>query len=266
MIIRPEYAFGGVLIFRGDCRNILPYLAAQDIRAQLIMTDPPYFEGTHTGARSQAKRTDGQDPRNAAFIDFRPFTAYDLITSFDAIGTVADNWIISTVDYKAIPYLDGSAGPSPGGLRFVRHGAWIKRNPVPQLTLDRPGQGFESVAIFQSDFSPDPDSWGDWDSVAIMHAQGRKLAWNGKGRPALFWHAVVNKALRKTQKPISLFLEWIDLFSQPGQLIIDPFMGAGTSLIAALERGRLAIGIDESPIACGIAIDRIERWRVEHGF
>ena len=54
-------------------------------------------------------------------------------------------------------------------------------------------------------------------------------------------------------------MEWlVGLFSNPGDLIIDPFCGSGTTCVAAKMLGRNYIGIDISPDYCEIARQRLE--------
>jgi site-specific DNA-methyltransferase (adenine-specific) len=54
-------------------------------------------------------------------------------------------------------------------------------------------------------------------------------------------------AVHPTQKPIELMRLYINNSSDPGDLVLDPFMGSGTTLVAAVNAGRRAIGIEKSP-------------------
>jgi len=61
-----------------------------------------------------------------------------------------------------------------------------------------------------------------------------------------------------TQKPILLLERIIQLVTDPGDLVLDPFCGSGTSLVAAKLLGRKAIGIDVSADACALSRRRID--------
>jgi site-specific DNA-methyltransferase (adenine-specific) len=61
----------------------------------------------------------------------------------------------------------------------------------------------------------------------------------------------------KSQKPIRLMRELVSKFSKPSDTIFDPFMGSGTTLLAAKELGRKAIGIERSERWCKISKMRI---------
>jgi site-specific DNA-methyltransferase (adenine-specific) len=61
-----------------------------------------------------------------------------------------------------------------------------------------------------------------------------------------------------TQKPILLLEKIIELVTDPGDLLVDPFCGSGTALVAAKLLRRRAIGIDASPEACTLAKNRVD--------
>ena len=61
-----------------------------------------------------------------------------------------------------------------------------------------------------------------------------------------------------TVKPVLLMEHLIKLFSTPGQVVLDPFLGSGTTAVAALRTGRTCIGIDINPDCIEIAERRLE--------
>lgn len=61
-----------------------------------------------------------------------------------------------------------------------------------------------------------------------------------------------------TQKPVALMRWLIERFSGPGDLILDPYMGAGTTLVAARQLGRPAIGIEYESRYCRAAVRRVK--------
>ena len=68
-----------------------------------------------------------------------------------------------------------------------------------------------------------------------------------------------------TQKPLALLLRVIEASSNPGEMVLDPFCGCATTLVAAEERGREWVGIDISPKAAELVVSRVEAnqgfWR-----
>ncbi len=64
-----------------------------------------------------------------------------------------------------------------------------------------------------------------------------------------------------TPKPLGLMLELVELFTDPNDLIIDPFAGSGSTLVAALRLGRRAIGIERDPKYHALIVDRLAAER-----
>jgi len=63
--------------------------------------------------------------------------------------------------------------------------------------------------------------------------------------------------LHPTQKPLRVLTPLIQSFSRPGDLVLDPFCGSGSTLLAAKLQGRRFIGIELDPAYCDIARDRL---------
>ena len=216
--MRPYYEHAGITIYHGDCREFLPH-----VEADSCITDPPYGETTHAGARTG----DG----NIALVDFAPISADDLRCTLSMLRV--RRWVVATVEWRHCLPLDSSP---PAGLRFVRFGVWIKPNGAPQFTGDRPGTG--------------------WEAVAMLHRDGVPMRWNGGGHHAV-WITPKTNGEHPTQKPIDLVGEFMRLFSDPGETVLDPFMGSGTTLVAAKNLGRRAIGIEIEERYCEIAAKRL---------
>ena len=78
-------------------------------------------------------------------------------------------------------------------------------------------------------------------------------------------NAIVNDRVHPTQKPISLMKWCLDFFSD-AQTILAPFMGSGTTLRAAKDLGRRAIGIEIEERYCEIAAQRLAQEVLPLGF
>jgi DNA modification methylase len=62
-----------------------------------------------------------------------------------------------------------------------------------------------------------------------------------------------------TQKPVALLDRILRVSSNPGDVVLDPFCGSGTTLAAAQRLGRTWIGIDNSPLAIALTQTRLDR-------
>ena len=67
-----------------------------------------------------------------------------------------------------------------------------------------------------------------------------------------------DKRYHPTQKPTELVQQLIEMFSEPGQLICDPFLGSGTTVVAAVKSGRHYIGYEIDPGYFQICCDRLD--------
>jgi site-specific DNA-methyltransferase (adenine-specific) len=231
--VRPYYADDRTTIYHGDCREVLHEQALQERGPySLVLTDPPYDEQTHKGARTISP--------DLKLIDFQPMGREELRYLLSLAGSLCERWVIATVAWQHAA--DMELRP-PIGLGFVRIGAWVKPNPTPQFTGDRPGQGFEAIAY--------------------LHAVGphaKRMGWNGGGLSGSFVeNKISNGNLHPTQKPLELWNRIVSLFTNEGDIILDPFMGAGTTLVAAKNLYRKAVGIELEERYCEIAAQRLSQ-------
>jgi len=67
-----------------------------------------------------------------------------------------------------------------------------------------------------------------------------------------------DSGLHPTQKPVALMKALIELTTSPGQLVLDPYCGSGTTLVAASALGRRYLGIDIDEGYCHVARARLE--------
>lgn len=222
------YGDGSCVIYHGDCRDVLADISTVDH----VMSDPPYSDTTHEGART------GDASDAGVLIDFASASAGFVRGILARIP--CRRWAVLTCDWQHVLPLKQEP---PNGWKFVRHGAWVKPNGTPQFTGDRPAQG--------------------WEAVAILHANvpGR-MRWNGGGLPAVWTHCKV-AGLHPTGKPEPLLMEWVNLFTDAGETILDPFMGSGTTLVAAKRLGRKAIGIELEERYCEIAAKRLAQGALD---
>ena len=101
-----------------------------------------------------------------------------------------------------------------------------------------------------------------FEPCTIVHAQGR-MRWNGGGHAAVWTHYTVkgnvgSRPDHPCPKPLPLMCELIEQFTDPGDTILDPFAGSGTTLVAARDLGRKAIGIEISAEYAQTAVSILE--------
>lgn len=223
------------LIVTEDSREWLPRLP--DGFADHVITDPPYDEHTHAGLMSAATsksttRTTGRKGERPRMVDldFEPLD--DVDGHAPALVRLARRWCLAFCSVEMLGDYRRAAGES-----WVRAGFWHRPDGAPQFSGDRPGQPGEGLAI--------------------MHRAGRKR-WNGGGHRA-FWSFGVEHEDRvhPTQKPLALMLRLVEQFTDPGDVVLDPFCGSGTTGVACLRLGRRFVGVERDPRYAALARERL---------
>ena len=114
-----------------------------------------------------------------------------------------------------------------------------------------------------ADLLPAQRGWLIWDKGQRIDQADAELAWTSLDKPVRVYTLnrvalMQDGAVHPTQKPLSL-IRWCIQESLPAQTILDPFMGSGTTLRAAKDLGRKAIGIEIEERYCEIAAKRMSQ-------
>ena len=242
MSLSPYYDEGGIVIYHGDCREILPQLDEVDH----VITDPPYSAHTHAKQWiGSALTADGKPRVSTAHkeLGFEALTP-DLQAFLCAEARrLARRWTLAFCDLESI--FEWRLMMLSMGLDYVRACIWDKVDSAPQFTGDRPASAAEAIVV--------------------GHAKGAK-DWNGGGGRNVFRHAVNAARGAKphpTTKPEPLMAELVSLFTDPGDLILDPFAGSGTTAVAAKRLGRRCILIEREEKYCAVAAKRLQQGALD---
>jgi len=241
-MIQPYYQDSAVRIFHGDCRDVLPQIETADH----WIFDPPYSQWTHEKQWIGAALTSDGKPRVSTAhkeLGFAPLSAELRAEICVEAARRCRRWMLAFCDLESIFYWRQSVVTS--GLDYVRCAIWDKVDSAPQFTGDRPAASAEAIIC--------------------AHPKGAKR-WNSGGKRNVYRHAVNGGTGAKphpSTKPEPLMCELIADFTDPGDLILDPFMGSGTTLVAAKRLGRQAIGIELEEKYCAIAAQRLSQGALD---
>jgi len=211
--MKPYYDEGGIVIYHGDCREILPHLEPVD----LVLTDPPYNVGKDYGQHDDEMAPDEYQAWCAEWFGISRSRAQRMIVF-----------------------------PGHGNL-----GMWYAiRRPSAVGCWYKPGNHASSIIGFE-EWEP----WLYWcgnngmmgGSTVIRATVGKQAAASGHPCP----------------KPLSLMKKL--LIKSRAETTIDPFMGSGTTLRAAKDLGRKAIGIEIEERYCEIAAKRLAQQVFDFG-
>jgi len=224
---------GNATLYLGDCRDILPTLET----VEHIVCDPPYEASLHAAKAhlSNLRKDAGPELKE---IDFAAVD--DIRAEFVSLSsTICEGWFIAFCTVEGAWPWAQEINASP--MKYKRACVWVKPDSTPQLNGQGPAQGAECFVC----------AW-----AGSGHAK-----WNAGGKRGVYRHLVNNPerhGAHPTEKPRRLMAEILMDFTNEGQTILDPFMGSGTTGVAAVQMGRKFIGIEREPKYFDIACKRIE--------
>lgn len=217
---KPYYDEDGITIYHGDCREILPHVG----RVGSVVTDPPY--GINTKSDGMGKLSPWADLCNSAlWYESWIGQCKSMIAVDGALWTFL-NWRSMVTFQKA-----SCDARWPIESLLVWDKCWI--GPGGQKGL-RPS--YEMVALFA----------------------GETFGIEDRGLPDIqrFKWSSIKPSGHPAEKPVEL-LQWLIATTPDHHSILDPFMGSGTTLVAAKQLGRKAIGIELEEKYCEIAVQRL---------
>jgi len=243
--MKPYYSEDGITIYHGDCREVLPMLPPESV--DVIWTDPPYGHGNADGdllSRRAEAVGDGFASKHTPIANDRPETMRIVV---DAMLTEASRLLKH--DCCCCCCCCGGGGPSPtfawvaqrmdtGGLQFFHSVIWDKRNP---------GMGWR----FRRQH----------EMIMVAHRVGGTLKWNddAKSIPNIISIYPERDRLHPNEKPVELTRIFLACVSASGDMMVDPFAGSGSALIAAKIEGLQAIGVEIEERYCEIAAKRLSQ-------
>lgn len=239
----------GWTLYRGRWQEVLQHVAECDA----VITDPPYSERTHSGQRHGRRDPDREACRGGwvsnAGIGYEHLTSEQVGEFAEHWGERCSGWIAVQTDHDLFPAWERALRACN---RYVFH-------PVPiilkGMNVRLAGDG--------------PSSWGVHMAAARPRStdDGRFPHWGTLpgayvGNP---FDGGENTASRRDGgrvvggKPLWLMRAIIRDYTRPGDLVVDPCAGGGTTLLAAVIEGRRAIGAEMDPDTFDLARKRLER-------
>ena len=236
--MKPYYERDGITIFHGDCREILPH-----VKADCVVTDPPYGDTSLAWDRRETDWVAQVDaPQVWAFGSMRYWIA--AAPAFQASGWKYAQEIVWEKHNGSSFHADRFRRVHEFALHWYR-GEWAALHHEAQTTSDATKR-----AVRRKERPPHTgESAG---STYVSEDGGPRLM-----RSVLQVRSAHGEAAHPTQKPLGIVQPLIRYSCPPAGAILDPFMGSGTTLVAAKLEGRKAIGIEIEERYCEIAVKRL---------
>lgn len=242
---------GDCTLYHGDCLDILPTLG----KVEMIFTDPPYGHNNNNNRDLIHNREAALGLAPTCVSDPRP------IANDDAENT---DRVVSKLFEYAPKLLQpggcccccccGGGGPDP---QFAR---W-------SLKIDQ-HLNFKQMVVW--DKGPMGMGWHyrrSYEVVLVAEKPGTACAWHDVSgkieniiRPGYLGikKIIPQRDDHPTPKPPELARHFIRLHTQAGEIVLDPFMGGGSTAVAAVKEGRRFIGIELDEQWFDLACRRIE--------
>jgi len=155
----------------------------------------------------------------------------------------------------------------PGEVAYVWHGALHAREVIE--SLEACGFSLRSQIIWAKErlvLSRGDYHWQHEPCAYAVKKTG-KGHWAGDRKQTTLWQIPSKdqdaKTVHGTQKPVECMRRPIENNSSPGQAVYEPFMGSGTTLIAAEISGRVCFGIELNPAYVDVAVERWQQFTGE---
>ena len=219
--MKPYYSDDHVTIYHGDALDVLPTLG----QVELVVTDPPYVIGAVSAGNMASKSGGWADMMNSSSWFSSWYRIVDRLLKHDGAMWSFLNW-------RTLPVVMRAAvdAQMPVTSMLVWDKQWIGPGGVQGL---RPS----------------------YELVALLAKPGFAIA--DRGLPDVWQHKVgsYKESGHPAEKPEQLVRRLITT-SGPGGVVLDPFLGSGTTAVAAKNAGWRAIGIEAEERFCEIAARR----------
>jgi DNA modification methylase len=239
------------------CHNALerqPYsILMGGKKARMVFTDPPYnvpIKGHVSGKGKTTHREFQMASGEMAFEDFTDFLARAFVLA--SRHTMPASVIFSCMDWRHQQEI--LAAGQEARFELLNLCVWIKSNGgMGSLYRSR----HELVFVFKNGRG--------------KHVNNVELGRHGRNRTNVWEYAGVNSFVRNdetgnllemhpTAKPTKMVADAILDCSHRGDIVLDPFLGAGATLLAAERVGRVCYGIEIDPLYVDVAIERWQSW------
>jgi site-specific DNA-methyltransferase (adenine-specific) len=239
-----------VVLFKGNCFDILPNLPENSI--DMIFADPPYFlsnGGITCHAGKMVSVNKGKWDESKGIEENYIFTQRWLRECQRVLTPNGTIWVSGT---SHIIYTVGSAMQSLG-YKILNDIAWFKINPPPNLSCRYFTHSTETIIWAAKNRTS--RHYFNYDLMRKMNNNKQMLSlWSIKAPGPI--EKIYGK--HPTQKPLELLKRIVVASTRPGDIVLDPFSGSGTTGIAAFKEGRQYIGIELEEEYLKVSLKRLK--------
>ena len=229
--MQKKIVIGNATLYLGDCLDVMGELGCVDA----VITDPPYEAEAHTPTRRTHQSINASVD---AKLDFMAISDETRKLAARHFARLSRGWTLAFCQVEAAALWRDAMVVA--GAKYRRTMVWIKPDSSPQFNGQGPAPGYECISA----------SWcGDGRSV-----------WNAGGKRGVYTYNCNTGRFggHPTEKPIRLMESLISDFVVNDGVVLDPFMGSGTTGVACANLGNKFVGIEKDPKYFEIAYRRIK--------
>ena len=216
-------------LYCGDCLEVMPDLAKNGVKVDMVLTDPPYLMSYKTNYR--------KDKKHVFCSTIYGDDDFNLIEmSIALLQTLMKDHTFGFV-FCNCTHIDFFKAKIECLFNLKNIIVWVKNNHTAGDLRGSFGRRYENILMFS------------------------------KGRPSIrgkrftdvweFDRIAGKNQVHQNEKPVPLLTRAITSCSDVSSLILDPFLGSGTTAVAAVNTGRRFVGIEREEKYCEIAAKRI---------
>lgn len=227
--IKREVVIGNARLLLGDATEIVPLLP----RVDAIIADPPYLLSSTS-----------------------PGTNHCFGKSLKKFDSAAYKDIVEGFDYQALfPALETVCRP-------FNMFCFCSNKQISQIMAYHESRSRVTTLLVWHKTNAAPFANGVWrgDIEYCVHARdnGAVFQGNAEEKKKVSEHPIVVDSTHPTVKPLSIIQKYVRICSTPGQTVLDPFMGSGTTGASCVKLGRAFVGIEIDPVHFDTACRRIQ--------
>nr|WP_195405224.1 site-specific DNA-methyltransferase [Streptococcus constellatus] len=244
------------MLVHGDSLRIIPKIKAKSINC--IIADPPYFlsnGGTTNSGGKQVSVNKGDWDSGMTLAEKHKFNRSWIRRCKRILADDGTIWISGTLHNI---YSIGMALEQEG-FKIINNITWQKKNPPPNLACRNFTHSTETLLWAKKDQNGNKYFFNYDLMKEINNGKQMKDVWEGSLTPKS------EKTFGKhpTQKPLYLIERVLQASTKQNDVVLDPFMGSGTTGVACKKLSRKFIGIEKDTTFIKLAKNRIERTTQE---
>ena len=222
---------GDASLYRGDCREVLAAVRSVDV----VVTDPPY--------------------------EVTPGSVRHYTNNSMQNGWMADSYPVNSSRMFEVPAFEDWMGVVFESCAADADAYFMSNDKVMsdmREAAQAAGWKFHNLLVWQKPVGI-PNRWYFKDcEFALYMWRGKAKTIRQPSSPQTFRCGHVRDRRHVSQKPVELIAHYVTNSSDPGDLVLDPFMGVGTTGVACARFGRRFVGIEIDADYFRIACERIE--------